>query len=173
MNLSDSERILILGCSGSGKSTLARKICEKYRLPAIFLDVYFWQPNWIETPQKEWREKVKELVRVDRWVMDGTFSESFDLRFPFADKIIIVNLPRTICLYRAIARVLKYSRIKRRPDMADGCDETFDLGFYKYIWNYNKKVLPQINQAIKDYHCEGKVIYLSSTNEVEKFEREL
>lgn len=167
------QRILILGCSGSGKSTLTRLICDKYNLPPIHLDTHFWNPNWVETPKTEWRLKVEELCKADFWVMDGTFSESFDLRFPLADKVIVVNLPRFICLYRAIKRVFMYDKKTRRPDMADGCDETFDLEFYKYIWRYNKNVLPKISEAIEKFDCQDKTIYLTSSRDVQAFLRSL
>ena len=169
ISLDASHRILILGCSGSGKSTLTRLISEKYDRPAVHLDVHFWKPNWVQTPTEQWREKVKKLVLPKSWVMDGTFSESFDLRFPAADLIIVVNLPRITCLYRAIKRVLKYSKANRRPDMADGCDETFDLDFYKYIWTYNKKVFPKVLDAIEKYDCKNKVIHLKTNQEVSRF----
>ncbi len=173
MDLSEAKTILVVGCSGGGKSTLTQILSQKYDLPAVHLDIYFWQPGWTITPMDKWREKVKELTNQDKWVMDGTFSESFDLRFPAADKIIILKLPRLVCLYRAITRVFKYSKKDRRPDMAEGCDETFDFKFYQYIWTYDRKVFPKITKAIEVYNCEKKVVYLKSHEEVEFFVRGL
>jgi adenylate kinase family enzyme len=167
--LDGAKKILVLGCSGSGKSTLTRLISEKYSLPAVHLDIHFWKEGWVETPRADWLPIVEKLSQEDRWVMDGTFSESFDLRFPRADIIILVNMPRLLCLYRVITRKLKYSKTNRRIDMAEGCDETFDLNFYKYIWTFNQKVLPKIDEAIKRHQCESKLISLRSPKEVEIF----
>ena len=94
--------------------------------------------------------------------MDGTFANSFDIRFPQSDLIILLDQPRLLCMTRALLRVFKYNKIDRRPDMAEGCEESFDFEFYKYIWSYNRKVFPQILAAIKKYSCESKVIYLAS-----------
>ena len=167
--LDKAKRVLILGCSGSGKSTLTRLICDHYSLPAVHLDKHFWSPGWTTPSTEKWREKVIKLSNDDQWVMDGTYSDTFDIRFPLADLIIIVNLPRITCLYRVIMRIFKYSKKKRRPDIALGCDEKFNLNFYKYIWTYNQKELPQILDAIKTHECEEKVIFLSTNREVSTF----
>ncbi len=66
-------------------------------------------------------------------------------------------------------RKFRYSKSIRRPDMAEGCDESIDLNFYKYIWTYNEKVLPQIHMAVARHNCENKLINLSSPRNVDKF----
>lgn len=163
------QKILILGCSGSGKSTLARFISENLEIPTIHLDVFFWQPGWIEMPSEQWREEVKNLASSDCWVMDGTFPDTFDLRIPQADMIIVIKLPIFLCLYRAVARVFKYSKTKRRLDMASGCDEKVDFSFYKYIWTFNQKVYPRIISGIKEHKAEEKTVFLNSRQEVTNF----
>ena len=160
---------LIIGCSGSGKSTLTRKIAASLSLKPIHLDIHFWKPGWVQTPIENWREQVVELCSGKDWVMDGNFSSTFDLRFPKADKIIVLNPPRILCLWRAIMRVFKYNRTIRRPDMASGCDEKIDFSFYKFIWTFNKKETPKIREAIEKFKCQRKVIFLSSNKEIENF----
>ncbi len=166
-NLNKSNRILVMGCSGGGKSTIARVLAKRLNLPLIHLDIHFWKPHWIETSKEEWRKKVAELVKGEKWIMDGTFSESFDLRFPVADRIIIVDRSRLLCLWRAITRVIKHNRKKLRPDIPEGCTEEFNLEFYKYIWDFKNKVTPLIEDAIKKYDCESKVIWVKSQKDIE------
>lgn len=128
------KRVLVLGCSGGGKSTLSRRLGKVLGIPVVHLEVHSWQPNWTQPESEQWRTKIKSLAKAEKWVMDGTFSESFDLRFSMANKIIILDIPRLICLWRAVIRLFKYNRIKKRPDMAEGCDESFSLDFYIYIY---------------------------------------
>lgn len=173
MNLSSANRILIVGCSGGGKSTLTRELSRKLNLPPIHLDVHFWQPQWVEPSSDEWREKVYALAYEERWVMDGTFSESFDIRFPRADVIIVLRLPMMICLFRAILRVFKYSKVRRRSDMAVGCDETINISFYKYIWTFNSEVYPKILSALSQFGANEKAIFLRSSKDVRRFISEL
>lgn len=168
-DFSDVNRVLVIGCSGGGKSTLTRALSEKLNLTPIHLDVHFWLPGWQETPKDEWYKKVSELAKNQKWVMDGTFAGTFDLRFPVADRIIFLNLPAIVCLWRAITRVFKYSRKNSRPDMASGCHEKMDLEFYRYIWTFKRQVHPLIEDAIIKYDCRKKLIVLNSDSEVDKF----
>lgn len=173
MDLSKANKILIIGCSGGGKSTLSRCLAKKYNLPIIHLDVHFWKPNWQQTHTEEWRDKVQELVKQEKWIMEGTFSESFDLRFPLADAIIFLDMPRGLCLWRAITRIFKYNKSRPRGDMAPGCHEKIDMGFYKYIWTFKKKINPLIYSAIDQYNSHSKLMVLKSTSEVRSFYQDL
>lgn len=162
-------KILVLGCSGGGKSTLSNQLHKILDLPVLHLDIFYWKANWVETKTEDWRNIVKTLIKKDQWIMDGTFSSTFDLRFPEADLILVLKRPRLLCLYRAITRLLKYDKVKRRLDMAEGCEEKFDLDFYKYIWNFNKVHYPRIEKAISDFRCEDKVVVLETQHEMDLF----
>lgn len=170
--INEAQKILIVGCSGSGKSTLTGILAKKFDLPPVHLDIHFWNPGWVQTPRDQWRAKVKELVKAPRWIMDGTFSESFDLRFPVADIIIIIDFHPLLCLWRAYTRVLKYKKSDHRPDMAEGCHEKIDFAFYKYILTYRKLVFPRVLSALKEYNSEEKTIFLRSQSEVDSFIRQ-
>ncbi len=168
--LSEANRILIFGCGGVGKSTLCRSLGERLDLPIIHLDYYYWQPNWIETPKDEWRDKVKELVQGERWVMDGNFFGTLDLRMALADAVIYLDFPRWFCYYRILKRY-KMERGKVRKDIGPGCFEKADWAFMKWIWGFNKKLKPQIFDAIEKYGKEDKTIILRSVKEINKISR--
>lgn len=167
--LNNPKRILVIGCSGGGKSTITRELSKRFALPAVHLDTYFWQPGWVMTPKDRWQSVVADLAAQDEWVMDGTFDSSFNVRFPRADHIIWVRQSRCLCLWRAILRVFKYDRVRRRPDMAEGCEESFDLEFYRYIWNFERDVVPEIHRAIQLYKCEDKLSILLSDADIAAF----
>ena len=168
-DLKRAKRILVVGCSGGGKSTLSGVISSKLGLPAIHLDVEFWKPGWTETPRDMFRKKVEALSARDQWVMDGTFSGSFDIRFPRADLVVVIDLPRLTCLWRAVTRVIKYRKSDNRPDMAEGCGEKFDLDFYKYIWTFKSKVNPHIEAALDKFNMREHVVYLKTQQEIDDF----
>ena len=130
------QRILILGCCGAGKSTLARILSEESNLPIIHLDQHYWQPNWVEPSKEEWTAKVKHLITQDRWIMDGNYGGTLDMRIKRADTIIYLDASTFKCLYRVIKRILKY-RGSVRPDMPAGCPERFDLSFLHYVLVFN------------------------------------
>lgn len=140
------QRVLVIGISGAGKSTFSRALANTTGLPLIHLDKEFWQPGWVQTPRPEWRAKVGELAARERWIMDGNYDSSLDLRLPRADTVLWFDYPMLRCLRRAMWRaVTTYGRV--RPDMAEGCPERIDLEFLRYIWTFNAKQRPRVVAA--------------------------
>jgi len=145
------QRVLVIGICGAGKSTFSRALAAKTGLPLVHLDTEFWRPGWEMTPREEWCAKVAELVARERWIIDGSYGSSLDLRLPRADTVVWFDYPRLICLWRASRRVLTtYGRV--RPDLAPGCPEQFDLEFLRYIWDFNAKSRPQIVTALRHHY---------------------
>jgi len=141
------QRVLVIGISGAGKSTFSRALANTTGLPLIHLDKEFWQPGWVQTPRQEWRERVAELAAGERWIMDGNYDSSLDLRLPRADTVLWFDYPMLRCLRRAMWRaVTTYGRV--RPDMAEGCAERIDLEFLRYIWTFNAKQRPRVVAAL-------------------------
>ena len=142
------QRILILGCPGSGKSTLAQQVANITLLPLIHLDQYYWLPNWIEPNSETWQHKVLELANTQQWVMDGNYGNClFNYRLQRADAVVFLKLPRLLCLWRVVKRILgNYGHI--RPDMAKNCPERFDWAFLQYVWQYKTRREPHYLQTI-------------------------
>jgi adenylate kinase family enzyme len=162
------KRILIIGNSGGGKSTLARRLGGKLGVPVIHLDVLFWKPGWVEREDEEFRTAVARALQQPNWVCDGDFSSSLDLRAPMADTIVWIDQPRWLCLTRVIWRIVKY-RHGDRPDMTEGCGETFDLQFYSYIWNWNRTRRARLEAALTTYGGHARLVHLRSDREIAAF----
>ena len=162
------KRVLVIGSGGAGKSTLSRRLGELLGLEVIHLDVAFWRPGWTETPKDEWRQKVEELCRRDSWVMDGNFSGTLETRLAACDTVVFLDLPRAVCVWRALKRVVMY-RNTPRPDMAEGCHETFEPKFLLWVWNYPARTRPKVLRLLEQ-HAEGrKIVRLRSSAEAEQF----
>jgi adenylate kinase family enzyme len=161
-------RILTIGCSGGGKSTLARALGVKLGSQVIHLDVMFWKPGWVESSYEEFRPKVAAAVAGDRWIMDGNYSRTFDIRMPRADTVIWVDQPRWLCIWRAFARTMRQFN-KVRADLAPGCPEKIDFEFYRYIWNFNAKNDAATIEALASYAPEARLIRLRSDREIAAF----
>lgn len=161
------KRIIVIGCGGAGKSTLSRKLSDKLNIPVYHLDKIFWNRGWIQTPQEEFDIKLKSLVNKDKWIIDGNYIRTLDMRVERADTIIFINMSTYLCLYRAIKRRIMYNG-KSRPDMAEGCPEGVDFEFFKWILNYNKKIRPEILEKLKKYN-DKTVIILNGKKAVKDF----
>jgi adenylate kinase family enzyme len=143
------EKILIIGNCGSGKSTLARKIHQHSGLELIHLDQHYHRPGWTEPEVEVWREQVRELVQRPNWIMDGNYGGTFDLRFPEADMVILLEVPVIVSLWRVVKRVVRYHG-KVRPDMPERCPERFSLSFLWYVAHYKFSRKPGILQRLKN-----------------------
>jgi adenylate kinase family enzyme len=160
------ERVLVLGSPGAGKSTFARRLSGRTGLPLIHLDRHFWRSGWAEPPPAEWRRQVEELARQPRWIMDGDYSRTLDIRLPRADTAFLLDTPRWLNISRVLWRVVRgYGRT--RPDLADGCPERFDWEFLRYVWSYPQKLRPRIAAMLEAYH--GEVVTLRSRREIENY----
>jgi len=121
------KRILLIGCGGSGKSTLSKKLEALLGIEVIHLDEYYWKPYWVESNKEEWANVVKKLMAGEKWIMDGNYGGTMDMRIKRADTIIFLNYSTFTCTSRIIKRVFQY-RIRIRFCF---------LGFTLVVYDYN------------------------------------
>ncbi|MGL5836693.1 MAG: DNA topology modulation protein [Waterburya sp.] len=159
------KRIAIIGCCGAGKSTLAKSLGEKLNLPVIHLDTHYWQPGWQETEQNEWLAKQQELIKGDRWIIDGNYGGTMNIRLAKADTVIWLDFNRYVCLWRVLKRYLQYAG-NTRPDMAKGCPERFNWEFLQYVWNFSQIHRPRILEKLAKCEDNKQIIILEKPYQV-------
>ena len=133
------ERVMIIGCGGAGKSTLARALGEKTGLPVVHLDQIWWAPgNWQHLEKEEFDARLLEEMQKPRWILDGNFNRTIEMRLKECDTVIYLDFSRMACLFSWLKRVIT-NWGHARADMAPGCKEWFDPEMAAWIWNFNKK----------------------------------
>lgn len=134
------QRVMVIGPCGAGKSTVSRMLSQTLKLPLYHLDMLHWKEGWIEETQAQLRSDLAPILAQDRWLIDGNYGSTMDIRIERADTIVYLDFPIALCLWRALKRVWQY-RGRSRPDMTEGCPERFDLDFFLYIasWNWNAR----------------------------------
>lgn len=137
---SNMQRVAIIGSCGAGKSTLAVNLGKKLDLPVIHLDAYYWQSGWQETDAPQWLQIQEKLIKQNRWIIDGNYGNTLDIRLAVADTVIWLDFNRYLCLWRVCKRYLKHLG-KTRPDMAANCPERLTREFMQYVWNF-----PQVHR---------------------------
>ncbi|KHF39913.1 topology modulation protein [Halalkalibacter okhensis] len=164
-------RIMVMGVSaGVGKSTFARKLGRLIKTEVYHLDKLYWKPNWVEASLEEFSAKQQAIVKQDKWIIDGNYSNTYDIRMKYCDTIIYIELPLYVCLYRVYKRWL--TNIGRtRIDMGVGCNEKLDAQFIKFIIStyYDRK--KQMKYRMKEFqqHPTNQVITLKSKKEIQSF----
>ena len=168
MSVKLGKRIMIVGSSGSGKSTLARQLGKILCLPVIHIDKEFWQSGWVKTPKIKWHEKHNRLVSAPEWIMDGNnASDTMEKRLERADTVIFIDFNRFVCLCSALKRRRMYSD-KTRPDVPEGCPETFSFELIKYIWQFPAKWRPIFLDKISKYK-HIKLIHIKNRKILKRF----
>jgi len=160
-------KIILIGSGGSGKSTLARAMGKKLGYPVDHLDSLLWRPNWEAVSREEQRQIQHTLTSRDTWIIDGNYGGTLDLRINAADTIIFLDLPRTLCLYRALKRTWRY-RKTGRPDMAVDCTEKLSFDFLKWIWRFPIDKRPSILSTL-EATSDKQIIHLTSRRAVKQF----
>jgi adenylate kinase family enzyme len=164
------QRVLIVGPAGSGKSRLASSISRRAGLPLVHLDVLFWDPGWIPAPHQRALKELRSAVAGDRWILDGNFlaSREQDGRFARADTVVFLDLPRTICFARIFWRLMR-DRRRSRPDLPEGCRESFDPTSLREVWSYRRDERPLVFSILAGLGPDTAVHHLRSPSEVKAF----
>ena len=162
------KRVAVVGPGGAGKSVFAEELGRRTGLPVVHLDQHFWKPGWVATPRDEWRRIQLELVAGDRWVVDGNYGGSFDVRFERADTVIVLHPSRLTCLAGALRR---WFRNRGEHVQAPGCPEHLDTDFLRWIWRYNHDSRPRLDAALGRHRHHLGVIELRSRGDAESFLR--
>lgn len=139
-------------------------------IPVVHLDRHHWKPGWTPTASKEWRALQANLVAGERWVIDGNYGGTFDIRFERADTVVVLALSRSRCLARALRRTI---RNWGRAVQADDCPERVDLAFLRWIWRYPLDSRPRLDAAIERHRGHLRVVELTSPRKVKEFLNDL
>lgn len=165
-------RIMVMGVSpGVGKSTFAQKLGEDMNINVYHLDTLYWKPGWVEASQEEFRAGQQNIVTLDKWIIEGNYSNTYDIRAQNADTIIYLELPLHVCLYRVFKRwILHFG--KTRQDMGKGCKEKLDYEFIKFIcttYNPRKKKMKARFQNFQAIGTQKNIITLKSKREIRSY----
>ena len=145
MSASIGNRVLILGCPGSGKSTFARRLQEKTGLPLIHLDNVWWRADGTHISREEFDRALDGLLAGEKWVMDGDYSRTYEVRLRAADTVIFLDYPEAVCMAGIIARVGQ-----NRPDMP-WMEGTLDPELVAQVRNYRRDNRPVLLSLLQKY----------------------
>ena len=147
---------------------MARKLGEKTGLPVVHLDQIWWEPgNWQHLQKPEFDDRLMAELEKPRWILDGNFNRTIEVRLERCDTVIYLDYPRLVCLKNWLGRVIK-NWGHHRADMTEGCNEWFDPEMAKWIWRFNKQNRPRYYELLQ--RIEGKnVVILRSRRQAQKF----
>ena len=147
------KRIIILGPSGSGKSTFSRKLHDLLSLPLIHLDNIWWKEDKTHITRKQFDQKLEEILQGEKWIIDGDYSRTYEVRFKACDTVIFLDYDKKSCLAGISERIGK-----KREDIP-WIEDKLDPGLVELINNYEAKNRPIIYQLMEKYPDKRAIIF--------------
>ncbi len=151
--MSIGDRILILGCPGSGKSTLARALAARTGLPLVHLDNIWWRADGTHIPREDFDRALDGLLRGEKWIMDGDYSRTYEVRIRAADTVIFLDYPEAVCMDGIRARVGQ-----PRPDMP-WAETALDPELVTLVQNYRRDNQPTVLALLQKYPDKQAIVF--------------
>ena len=123
------KKIIIIGCPGSGKSTFAKQLHQITHIPLYHLDLLYWNKDKTTVDKYIFLDRLNEIFQKDKWIMDGNYNATMELRMKHCDTIIFLDYPVELCLEGIQAR-----KDKPRSDMP-WIESDEDKDFIDFIKN--------------------------------------
>ena len=159
-------KIAVLGYAGSGKTYLSDYIAEKKNIPVLHLDDIKWDKDWNPIDDSVVLPTVADFMAKEDWIIDGYYTYlMIDERLQKADKIVLLQLPRATCFFRAVKR----TKSRRQ----DGYANDMNLWFVKFT------LFGCRNKERRNYYAEiaekysHKTVVLKTKRRVENFMRSI
>lgn len=160
------KRIIVIGCPGSGKSTFSRALHEITKIPLFHLDMMFWNSDRTTVEKSVFLERLTDALCEDRWIIDGNYASTMELRLEKCDTVFFLDYPTELCLKGIAER-----RGKARSDMP-WTESKEDEEFIEFIKRYNAESRPKVLELLGK-HSGKTIVTFRSRNEADEFLSEL
>lgn len=156
-------KIIIIGSPGSGKSTFARKLRDITNLPLYYLDMLWHKKDRTNISREEFDEKLEKILKKDKWIIDGNYQRTIEMRLKECDTVFLMDYPLEVCLSGAEERVGK-----KREDLP-WIEEKIDEEFKQIIVDFSKNKLPQICKLLEKYQQNKNIVIFKSREEADNY----
>lgn len=156
-------KVIVIGCPGSGKTTFAEKLSKCTALPLYYLDAIWHKPDKTHIPREEFDERITEIFTKPRWIIDGNYKRTIEMRLKECDTVFLFDLPVEVCLQGAIDRIGK-----GRYDMP-WIETELDPEFRQFIEAFPNDTLPYIYDILEKYKNKKQIIVFRSRKEADEY----
>lgn len=158
------KKVMIIGCPGAGKSTFSRKLRDITGLPLYHLDMIWHKPDKTNISREEFDSRLSEIIKKDRWIIDGNYNRTIEMRLKGCDTVFLLDFPLEVCLEGA------RSRVGKKHDDLPWEETEFDEEFRQWIIDFPNEQLPGIYELLEKYKDKNKDIFIfKSRQETDDF----
>lgn len=154
-------KVIVIGCPGAGKSTFARALRDASGLPLYYLDMLWHKQDRTNITTEEFDAKLNKIIAKDRWIIDGNYQRTLEMRLAACDTVFMLDYPLEICLSGVEARIGK-----KREDMP-WVEREFEEEFRQWIIDFHKEQLPQIHELLDKHQMEKSIVIFRSREQAE------
>ena len=159
------QKIIVIGCPGSGKSTLSKELRDVTGLPLFHLDNIWWKPDKSYISRVEFDQKLNEILLTDRWIIDGNYNRTYEMRFQACDTVIFLDYPVNVCM-----NGIK-ERIGRSRTDIPWTERALDPELVKLVERYETDNRPVILSLFEKYPDAAKFVFKSRLEAAEWMSR--
>ena len=157
------QKAIIIGCPGAGKSTFARILSDKTHLPLYYLDMLWHKPDRTTVDRKIFDKKLKEIVLKDKWIIDGNYGRTLEMRIQACEAVFLLDFPVAECLTGVDSRIGK-----QRVDMP-WIETEFDEEFRQWIIDFPKNELPIVYKLLDRYKSEKNIYVFHARADIDDY----
>lgn len=161
------EKIIVIGSPGAGKSSFSKKLKNITKLPLYHIDMLYHKKDGTHITKEELEEKLKKIFKTDKWIIDGNYQKTLELRINECDTIFLLDFPTQVCLEGA------KSRIGQKRDDLPWVEEKLDENFKQCIINFTNEKLPQIYKLLGKYKMNHSIFIFKSRDEADNYIRNM
>ena len=148
-------RIIVLGSPGSGKSVFSVKLSKITGLPLYHLDSVWWKADRTHISRCEFDEKLGALLSLDKWILDGDYSRTYEVRIRACDTVVFLDFDTGVCMKGINERIGK-----ERPDMP-WIENESDPELVKAVENYGSENRPVVLSLLEKYPEKRALVFSS------------
>ena len=137
--LENANKISIIGGSGTGKTTLSESLSKDLNMPVYHIDGIHHLKNWEIRKKEETDKIIHDIIKKDKWIIDGTYTKTLEDRVKVSDLIIYLDYSTIAQVKGAMGRFIK-NHGKEKPEIP-GCKEQMSFKFFMLVvkWRKNKR----------------------------------
>lgn len=157
------QKLIVIGCPGAGKSTFARQLRDRLGLPLHYLDLIWHRPDQTTVTREEFDTRLQEILQKARWIIDGNYLRTMELRLQACDTVFLLDYPLELCLAGAASRIGTV-----REDLP-WVEKEFDPEFRQWIEKFAQEQLPEVYRLLEKYKDEKQIVIFRSRVEAESY----